>query len=74
MLLDMADEYRLKPEDEDAAKEALKKFTKQQIEKQQKDTEDPLPAIEEEDLEQILEKMITINFEKEEDIIEFFDQ
>jgi hypothetical protein len=40
-------------------------MTKQAIEKQQKDTDDQVPSIEEEELEKILEKMITMNFEKE---------
>jgi hypothetical protein len=48
-------------------------MTKQAIEKQQKDTDDQVPSIEEEELEKILEKMITMNFEKEEDMLEFFD-
>jgi hypothetical protein len=52
------------------------KITKQNIEESKKEFDEDIKvdAINEEDLENILQKMITMEFAKEEDMINFFDE
>lgn len=75
-LMRMAKSHETTPEDTEALKEASKLMIKAELEKAKVEFEEDgdILGIEEEKLDEIIDKIVTMNFPTEEDMINFFDE